>query len=54
MERDQKGSLSDMKDRQTARVARFLLVEHTKTGKLSQITIKYAKWSQNIYEIAVK
>jgi hypothetical protein len=30
------------------RFARFLLVQHTKTGKTYQMTIKYTKWSQNI------
>jgi hypothetical protein len=30
------------------RVARFFLVQHTKTGKIYQITTKYTKWSQNI------
>jgi hypothetical protein len=28
-------------------VARFLLVQFTKTGKIYQITIKYTKWQQN-------
>jgi hypothetical protein len=32
----------------TARVARFLMLQYTKTGKIYQITIKYSKWSQNI------
>jgi hypothetical protein len=30
------------------RVARFLLVQHTKTGKIWQITIKYTKLPQNM------
>jgi hypothetical protein len=31
------------------RVARFVLVQHTKTGKIYQITIKYTKWPLPIY-----
>jgi hypothetical protein len=30
------------------RVARFFLVQHIRTGKNIQMTIKYAKWPQNI------
>jgi hypothetical protein len=31
---------------ENTRVARFFLVQHTKTGKIYQITIKYNKWPQ--------
>jgi hypothetical protein len=30
------------------RFARFFLVQHTKTGNIYQITIKYTKWPPNI------
>jgi hypothetical protein len=30
------------------RVARYLLVKHTKIGKIYKITIKNTKWPQNI------
>jgi hypothetical protein len=30
------------------RVARYLLVQHTKTGIIYQRTIKYTKWPQNL------
>jgi hypothetical protein len=30
------------------RVARFFLAQHTKTGKIYQMTIKYTKWPQKI------
>jgi hypothetical protein len=30
------------------RVARFFLVQQSKTGKIYQTTIKYTKWPQNI------
>jgi hypothetical protein len=30
------------------RDARFFVVQHTKTGKMYQITIRYTKWPQNI------
>jgi hypothetical protein len=33
------------------RVARFFLVEHTKTGKIYQITIKCTKWPQSIHMV---
>jgi hypothetical protein len=29
------------------RVARFFLAQHTKTGKMYQMTIKYTKWPHN-------
>jgi hypothetical protein len=32
------------------RVARFFLVQHTKTRKIYQITIKCTKWPQNILD----
>jgi hypothetical protein len=31
-----------------ARVARFVLVRHTQTGNMYQITMKYTKWPQSI------
>jgi hypothetical protein len=36
-----------------SRVARFFLIQNTKTGKKDKITTKYNKWS-NIYQMAVK
>jgi hypothetical protein len=33
-------------------VARFFFVQHTKTGKIYQMTIKYTKWPQK-YKMAV-
>jgi general stress protein 26 len=30
------------------RVARFFLVQHTKTGKIYHITIKHTEWTQNL------
>jgi hypothetical protein len=41
-------------------VARFFLIQHTKTGKTYQMTIKYTEWpkiipnGQKLYQIAVK
>jgi hypothetical protein len=32
----------------TIRIARFFSVQHTKTGKIYQITRKHTKWPQNI------
>jgi hypothetical protein len=31
-------------DRMQARVARFFLLQHTKTGKICQMIDKYTKW----------
>jgi hypothetical protein len=38
------------------RFARFIMVQHTKTGKLCQLTIKYTKLPQNTYidQMAIK
>jgi hypothetical protein len=42
------------------RVARLFLVEHSKMGKIFEITIKYTKWPLNIpnrrktYKMAIK